>query len=239
MLARLQTWAVWCASEVSIDQMPKRSALCFCLDVEPQGTYNNVTITIGLSRQQARGRMATSQVVVWPNVINCIYITNHSLSIKFSEKIYSQISMFAEGWGFVFTYICKRSPRKRKYWKSRNEEHVGRYRQVRKKGNIHKKKREEPQTLRVGHELVGGWMWHTNDDVGGGGYMRDVCARCRCKGIKIWIWIWMMGWDCRWWMMTSNLEKRVGLVFCELERGCCPPWKTIEPKREMEIERNW
>ena len=22
---------------------------------------------------------------------------------------------------------------------------------------------------------MGGWMWHTNDGVGGDGYMRDVC----------------------------------------------------------------
>ena len=72
---------------------------------------------------------------------------------------------------------------------------MGRYRQVRKKENIHKKKLEEPQTLRVGHVWVGEWMWYTNDDVGGGGYMRDVYARCRCIGINIWIWIWMMGWD--------------------------------------------
>ena len=61
--------------------------------------------------------------------------------------------------------------------KSGNEEHmtwvgIG---QVRKKGNIHKKKLEEPQTSRVGHVWVGGWMWYTNEDVGGGGHMRDVC----------------------------------------------------------------
>ena len=52
-------------------------------------------------------------------------------------------------------------------------------------------------------------MWYRNDDVGGGGYMRDVYARCRCKGINIRIWIWMMGGDeMELPMMSDNLRPR-------------------------------
>ena len=139
---------------------------------------------------------------------NQLHLHNNPFSIKkILDKMCSQIFTFAKDEDLGLHMDVKCSPRKRKYSKAQNEERmtwvgIGRY--ARKKENIHRKKLEEPQNLRVGHELVGRWMWYTNDDVGGGGYMRDVYAQCGCKGINIWIR--MTGWDCR--LMNNDLKPR-------------------------------
>ena len=86
------------ASEGSIDQMSKRSALSFCLLVVPQGSC--------LTKY------------------NQLHLKAHSLSIEISEKICSQISTFSEDKDLYLRTYVKRNPRRRKYSKNRNKERM-------------------------------------------------------------------------------------------------------------------